>query len=98
MCYDMDLRELVRAMIYESTDKRLDKATERRMKRLETEIKYYKGEVRAYQQMYIGAGNKIKELNAEIERLKQYEPITIDPRSVSDKSDIIRRFATMNLV
>ena len=76
----------------------MDKATTRRMKRLETENKYYKDKVRAYRQMYVGAGNKIKELNAEIVRLKQFEPITVDPKSVNDKTDITRRFATMDLM
>jgi hypothetical protein len=78
--------------------KELDKATARRMKRLESENDYYRNLSTKYQQMYVGAGHKIKELNGEIERLKQFEPITVNPSTVMDKTDITRRFATMDLV
>jgi len=76
----------------------LDKGTTRRMKRLEIENKHYKKQYDDYKKMYIGAGQKIKELNAEVKRLKQFEPITINPESLSDKTDITRRFATMDLM
>jgi hypothetical protein len=76
----------------------LDKGTARRLKRLESENRYYKDKTKVYQQMYIGAGHRIKELNAEVERLKQLVPVTVDPNTVKDKSDVIRRFSTMDLV
>lgn len=76
----------------------LNKATARRMNRLETENRYYKNLSLKHQQMYIGAGAKIKVLAAEVERLKQFEPISVNPNVLQDKTDITRRFATMDLV
>jgi hypothetical protein len=76
----------------------MNKGTVRRMKRLENENKHYKKQYEDYKKKYIGAGAKIKELNAEIERLKQFEPITVDPKLLSNKTDVTRRFATMDLM
>jgi hypothetical protein len=78
--------------------KELDNGTARRMKRLETENRYYKDLSKKHQQMYIGAGQRIKELTAEVERLRQLVPITININDVKNKSDVTRRFATMDMV